>query len=131
MKSKEAVNGQEAIEINQAWHPQLIWMDLQLPFLNGLDATRLIKAQDPNPPVIIALTAQALESDELQALEAGCDGYLRKPYEAAQIFEKMAQHLGLTYRYETLSPPTSMTEAAALIPDQLAPDARPLGTAPL
>lgn len=116
---KEAVNGQEAIEINQAWQPQLIWMDIQMPILNGLDATRLIKAQDPNPPIILAITAQALESDELLAFKAGCDGYLRKPYESAQIFEKMAQHLDLTYCYETLTFTTPMTEAVVLTPKQL------------
>lgn len=97
----EAENGQKAVEINQTWQPHLIWMDLQLPLLNGLEATQLIKANNPNPPVIIALTAQALESDEVKALKAGCDDYVRKPYQAAQIFEKMAQHLDITYYYKT------------------------------
>ena len=117
---KEARNGQEAVEVNQVWQPQLIWMDLQLPILNGLEATQLIKAQDPDPPVIIAITAQALESDELQAFKAGCDDYLRKPYEAAQIFEKMAQHLEITYCYETLHSSAPVIEATPLTPDLLA-----------
>lgn len=97
----EAENGQQALDLNQTWQPHLIWMDLQLPLLNGLEATQLIKANNPNPPVIIALTAQALESDEVKALKAGCDDYVRKPYQAAQIFEKMAQHLDITYYYKT------------------------------
>lgn len=117
---KEAGNGQEAVEVNQVWQPQLIWMDLQLPILNGLEATQLIKTQDPDPPVIIAITAQALESDELQALKAGCDDYLRKPYEATQIFEKMAQHLEITYCYETLHPSAPVIEATPLTSDLLA-----------
>lgn len=97
----EAENGQKAVEINQTWRPHLIWMDLQLPLLNGLEATQLIKAHNPHPPVIIALTAQALELDEVKALKAGCDDYVRKPYQADQIFEKMAQHLDITYYYKT------------------------------
>lgn len=96
-----AENGQQAIDINQAWQPHLIWMDLQMPLLKGLEATQLIKTNDPNPPVIIAITAQALASDEAKALQAGCDDYVRKPYQAAQIFEKMAQHLDITYYYKT------------------------------
>lgn len=114
---KEAENGQQAVEINQTWHPHLIWMDLQLPLLNGLEATQLIKAQDSDPPVIIALTAQALESDEVKALKVGCDDYLSKPYQAAQVFDIMAKHLDITYRYDTPCPsrpsayPISLTTA--------------------
>ncbi|MGR3277497.1 PAS domain S-box protein [Acaryochloris marina NIES-2412] len=118
---KEAENGQEAVDSNQTWQPHLIWMDLQLPLLNGLEATQLIKAHDPNPPVIIAITAQALESDEVKALKAGCDDYLRKPYQAAQVFDKMAQHLDLTYCYDTPSPPRSSTNPIPLTTEQLDP----------
>lgn len=116
---KEAENGQEAVDINRTWQPHLIWMDLQLPLLNGLEATKIIKDQDPNPPVIIAITAQALESDEVKALKAGCDDYLRKPYQATQVFDKMAQHLDITYRYETLNP-SRTSEPVSLTTDALA-----------
>lgn len=116
---KQAQDGQQALNINQAWQPHLIWMDLQLPLLNGLEATKQIKAQSHNPPVIIALTAQALESDEVKALKAGCDGYLRKPFEAAQIFDKMAQHLNLTYRYKALHHSKSFDNTNSLTADKL------------
>lgn len=116
---KEAENGQEAVDFNQTWHPHLIWMDLQLPLLNGLEATRLIKAQTQNPPVIIAITAQALEADEVKALKAGCDNYLRKPYKATQVFDKMAQHLDITYRYDTPSPTRPATNPIPLTIKQL------------
>lgn len=101
---KEAEDGQQAVDINQTWQPHVIWMDLQLPLLNGLEATQLIKNKDPDPPVIIALTAQALKSDEAKALKAGCDDYLCKPYQAAQVFDKIAQHLDVTYRYDASNP---------------------------
>ncbi|WP_262562769.1 response regulator [Acaryochloris sp. CCMEE 5410] len=102
------------------WQPHLIWMDLQLPLLNGLEATQLIKAQD-NPPVIIAITAQALEADEVKALKAGCDNYLRKPYQAAQVFDKMAQHLDITYRYDVSHPSRPSTQPTPLTREQLTP----------
>ncbi|BDM80407.1 PAS domain S-box protein [Acaryochloris marina] len=117
---KEAVNGQEAVDLNRTWQPHLIWMDLQLPVLNGLEATQLIKSQNPNPPVIIAITAQALESDEVKALKAGCDDYLRKPYQAAQVFEKMAQHLDITYRYKTSNSSHTSADPISLSADELA-----------
>ncbi|MGR3278954.1 PAS domain S-box protein [Acaryochloris marina NIES-2412] len=118
---QEAENGQEAVDINRTWHPHLIWMDLQLPLLNGLEATQLIKAQTPDPPVIIAITAQALESDEVKALKAGCDDYLTKPYQASQVFEKMAQHLDIAYRYDTPNPSRPSSNPIPLTIEQLAP----------
>lgn len=116
---KEAVNGQQAVDLNREWKPHLIWMDLQLPVLNGLEATRLIKDQDSDPPIIIALTAQALDSDELLALKAGCDDYVRKPYQAAQIFDKMARHLDLNYRYESPNPTRTLSAPIPLTVDLL------------
>lgn len=95
---REAVDGQEAIAINYAWHPHLIWMDLQMPRINGIEATKRIKS-GPHPPVIIALTAQAFAEDEHQAIAEGCDDYVRKPCQETVIFEKIAQHLGVTYQY--------------------------------
>lgn len=116
---KEAENGQQAVDINHSWHPDLIWMDLQMPVLSGLEATKLIKDHAPKPPVIIAITAQALESDEVQALKVGCDDYIRKPYQAVQIFEKMAQHLDITYRYDAPHQSRSVIEPTPLTADQL------------
>jgi|GEM_PF-154888 len=95
---EEAVNGYDAIALNRDWQPHLIWMDLQMPMLNGLEATRQIKAE-PHAPIVIALTAQAFAEDEEQALAIGCDDYVRKPCHETTIFEKIAQHLGVVYRY--------------------------------
>lgn len=96
---REAQNGHEAITLNRDWKPHLIWMDLQMPELNGLEATQHIKS-DPHAPIIIALTAQAFAEQEVQALEAGCDDYVRKPCHETVLFEKMAQHLGITYLFD-------------------------------
>lgn len=95
---REAVNGQDAITLNSQWNPHLIWMDLQMPELNGIKATQQIKSE-PHSPVIIALTAQAFAGDEERALAIGCDDYVRKPCNETTIFEKIAQHLGVTYQY--------------------------------
>lgn len=96
---KEASNGQEAIELNQAWSPDLIWMDIRMPVLNGIEATQVIKSC-ANPPVVIALTAQAFAEDEHAAMAAGCDDYVYKTYKGNTIFEKMAQYLDVRYRYQ-------------------------------
>lgn len=116
---QEAVNGQEAIILNRDWHPHLIWMDLQMPLLNGLEATQRIKAE-PHAPVIIALTAQAFAEDKEQALAAGCDDYVRKPCQESLLFDKIAQHLGLTYQYSNLELESQLAHQFSLPLDRLA-----------
>lgn len=74
--------------------PDLILLDIQLPIMDGLTLARIIKADDKISAVrIIALTAFAMKSDELRALEAGCDGYLSKPIDAEIFPEQIEQHL--------------------------------------
>ncbi|MGV0025302.1 ATP-binding protein [Phormidesmis priestleyi] len=96
---QEAVNGQAAIDLWQNWSPDLIWMDLRMPVLNGFEATRQIKAASNQAPVIIALTGSAFEEDRLTALSLGFDDFVRKPIQTTTIFEKMAEHLGVRYIY--------------------------------
>jgi signal transduction histidine kinase/DNA-binding response OmpR family regulator len=96
---REATNGQEAIALWQSWSPHLIWMDIRMPVMDGLNATKQIKATGEKAPIIIALTASAFEEDRLAALSAGCDDFVRKPFRVEVIFEKMAQQLGVRYRY--------------------------------
>jgi len=73
-----AMNGIEAVRLHAEVHPDLILMDIQMPELNGLDATRLIRKVDQEVP-IIALTAYAFESERLAFMEAGGSGYISKP----------------------------------------------------
>ena len=76
----EASNGQEALEAVATETPDLIFMDLKMPMMDGWEATRRIRAMAGGERIpIIALTAQAMAGDEEKALAAGCDDYVAKP----------------------------------------------------
>ncbi|HBW57017.1 MAG TPA: hybrid sensor histidine kinase/response regulator [Oscillatoriales bacterium UBA8482] len=98
---QEAINGEEAIELWLSWQPDLIWMDMRMPVMDGMEATRSIRgySQKENSPIIIALTANAFEEERAQVLQAGCDDFVSKPFQEYIIFEKMATYLGLEYEY--------------------------------
>jgi CheY-like chemotaxis protein len=113
----EATNGREAIDLWQSWEPHLIWMDMRMPIVDGYEATRQIKSHlKGQATVIIALTASTLEEERAIVLSSGCNDFVRKPFRAETIFEKMAQFLGVRYIYEdaynevvpTLMPPQSI-----------------------
>ena len=96
-----AENGREAVEQWQRHHPQLIWMDIRMPVMNGYEATQAIKRQSAGQaPVIIALTASVFENERSHILQVGCDDFVRKPISATELFDKLAQHLGVRYRYQ-------------------------------
>jgi len=98
---REATNGKEAIAQWKAWHPHLIWIDMQMPIMTGEEAAREIKALDHlSETKLIALTASAFEENRTAALDSGCDDFVSKPVQAISIFSKMSQHLGVQYRYE-------------------------------
>lgn len=100
LEVREVVNGQDAIAIWQEWQPDLTWMDIRMPGLNGYETTQQIRAMDQEKTsIIIALTAQASQSDHALALAAGCNDYLSKPFQEETVFLKMAEHLGLKYVY--------------------------------
>jgi CheY-like chemotaxis protein len=76
----EATNGAEAIDAVERLRPDLIFMDLKMPVMDGWEATRRIRQLDTGKRIpIIALTAQAMSGDEQRAIDAGCDDYLAKP----------------------------------------------------
>ncbi len=99
---KEAVDGKEGLELFESWHPQLIWMDMRMPVMDGYDATRAIRnSKSGNRDVpIIALTAHAFEEERKEIVEAGCDELLRKPFREAEIFDLIAKYLGVRYVYK-------------------------------
>ena len=100
---REAANGQEAIEIWDFWEPHLIWMDMRMPVMDGYEATRRIKATTKGQAtVIIALTASALEEDRVVMLSEGCDGYMRKPFREADLFDALDHHLGVRFVYQEM-----------------------------
>ncbi|HEY5003312.1 MAG TPA: response regulator [Ktedonobacteraceae bacterium] len=75
-------------------HPQLILMDIQLPGMDGLTLTRLLKA-DPHTRdiLIVALTAYAMKGDQQKALDAGCDAYIAKPIDRLSFLGSIRQYL--------------------------------------
>ena len=98
---REATNGQEAINLWKSWSPHLIWMDMRMPVMDGFEATKQIKTVGSLAPVVIALTGSAFEEERTAVLSKGCDDYVRKPFRANVIFEKMAEHLGVRYLYDS------------------------------
>jgi PAS domain S-box-containing protein len=98
---REASNGEEAIALCKTWYPDLVWMDMRMPVMDGYEATKRIKTAIDSPPVVIALTGSAFEEDRIVALSTGCDDFVRKPFRAEVIFEKMAEYLEVKYIYAT------------------------------
>ena len=96
-----ASSGPEAIRIFAEFKPDLVWMDIRMPGMDGIEATRAIKATPSGRQTkIIAITASALRDEEGPILASGCDGIVYKPFREHEIFEALAQHLELEYEYE-------------------------------
>lgn len=126
---RTAENGSEAIDLWKDWRPHLIWMDIQMPIMDGYVATRQIRTLEgdrgdegdkegkrdkgvftssppspSSPPSnsrtkIIAITANAFKNDQEASLQAGCDDYIAKPFSETILFDKMAHYLGVRYQY--------------------------------
>ncbi|MBF0621284.1 MAG: PAS domain S-box protein [Magnetococcales bacterium] len=102
-QTREAKNGQEALEIFGRWHPDLIWLDMRMPVMDGYETVRRIRSlADGQDVVIVALTASAFKEDVGRITDAGCNAVLHKPYQEYEIFDLMAELLGLSYTYQTL-----------------------------
>jgi len=90
----EAVTGEEGVAAAESHRPDLILMDIQLPGLDGYEATRQIKA---NPDLqhipIIVVTSYALSGDDVKAYEAGCDDYVSKPFSPRELLAKIREYL--------------------------------------
>ena len=90
----EAENGEQALAAVARQRPDLILMDIQLPVLDGYEATRRIKADPALRSIpIIAVTSYALSGDEAKARAAGCDDFIPKPYSPRQLLAKVRQYL--------------------------------------
>ncbi|WP_431200245.1 response regulator [Mucilaginibacter sp. P25] len=88
----EALNGQIAVDLANQNSYDLIIMDLQMPVMNGFEATAVIKQKQPDLP-IIALTADAMPETYQQALEAGMCDYLTKPFVPEVLYSKLVKHI--------------------------------------
>lgn len=91
----EAHDGAEGVAKAAEHRPDLILMDIQMPVMDGYEATRRIKANpDLKAIPVIAVTSYALSGDEAKTREAGCDGYIAKPYSPRQMLAKVREILG-------------------------------------
>ncbi|PZU92622.1 MAG: hybrid sensor histidine kinase/response regulator [Pseudanabaena sp.] len=103
---REVSNGQDAIAVWQSWSPDLIWMDVRMPILNGYEATSEIrrieasrKSEEASNVCIIALTANLLDLSEQDLYAHGFNDFVAKPFTEDAVFAMMAKHLNLKYTY--------------------------------
>ena len=90
----EAMDGLEGVAMATTQRPDLILMDIQMPAIDGYEATRRIKADPATATIpIIAVTSFALSGDDVKAFEVGCAGYVTKPYSPRQLLAKVREHL--------------------------------------
>lgn len=99
----EAANGEEAIAIAKAKRPEFIWMDIRMPVMDGLTATRRIKDLEPEyKTVIAAISAHVFEEERDSILAAGADDMLGKPFLEHDVFRMMEKHLDIAFVQEPL-----------------------------
>ena len=114
---EEAVNGRKALEVSKRWSPDVIFMDIRMPVMDGYEATRRLKNGEGGKPVpVIAVTASILGEAEKKVKQAGADTYISKPYQEWEVFSALSQVLGLRYVYadEERGEPSIASKSAAL-----------------
>lgn len=90
---ERAKNGQEAVEMVDKNQYDIVLMDIKMPIMNGLEATKAIKEKHPDLP-ILALTANAFDSDRQLAMDAGCNDFLSKPVSSEECLETIKRYIG-------------------------------------
>jgi signal transduction histidine kinase/CheY-like chemotaxis protein len=113
---EEAVNGQQGVEQFIKWQPHFIWMDRRMPIMDGIAATRKIRALANGDKVkIVAVTASVFTEQRQEFLNAGIDDIVGKPYRDDEIFACMTKHLGVRFIYDE---PVNGNEAAEQLLNQ-------------
>jgi CheY-like chemotaxis protein len=133
----EAADGKEAVEAWMHWNPDLIWIDMRMPIMDGYEAVRTIRSYGASTEkpvegasvsewqerstkvVIIALTAGAFDHDRERVLAAGCDDIVIKPFRENTIFEKMVEYLGVRFDYEDATARTQAEPGSRLAAERL------------
>lgn len=125
---KTAFNGEEGITAFEEWSPHAVLMDVRMPVMDGYEAIRRIKATSKGcATLVVALTASAFESDRYEAMAAGADDHLSKPFQQEMLLVKLGKVSGLQYVYdESASTPDDdegphlpTGEEVAALPEQL------------
>ncbi len=92
--TNEATNGKLGVELAKTSKPDLILMDIQMPEMDGLEATRILKTDAATKDIpILALSSYAMKGDKERILAAGCDGYLAKPLDIKELLKIVAEYL--------------------------------------
>jgi CheY-like chemotaxis protein len=95
---QEASDGAQALDVIGKWQPELVLMDWRMPVLDGVDATRRLRADSSLPqPCVVLMTASAFGGERQQALAAGADDFLHKPVEQDKLFRILQQQLAVQY----------------------------------
>ncbi len=123
-----ANNGQMAVEMARSWQPDLILMDLRMSVLDGIEAIREIRqlaadessGVEHSQPKIIALSASSVQSEHTDAIAAGCDDFIRKPFKENALFGAIAQQLDTRYTYRESSKQTESPQQQNSSPDDSA-----------
>jgi signal transduction histidine kinase/DNA-binding NarL/FixJ family response regulator len=111
---RDAVNGREGVSIATEWMPDLIFMDIRMPVMNGKDAARAIRRnEETRHRPIIALTAHALEEEIRDIRAAGCDDVVSKPYHENDIYAMLRKHLNVRFVIEHTAQKNSPMELSA------------------
>lgn len=96
---REAKNGMQAVVQAKEWQPDLILMDVVMPEMDGLEASRRILQTSTRPIPIIAVSAKAFETERFQSLEAGCQEHLTKPVDTEKLLQILERYLPLSWCY--------------------------------
>jgi CheY-like chemotaxis protein len=116
----DSENGATAIRIWEQSNPNLILMDVHMPVMDGLEATRRIKAtpEGKRTPIVV-LSASALDEDRIGIEKCGADDFLMKPCLENQLLERIASHLKISYEYEDLNEEDSLADKADISEEDL------------
>lgn len=100
----EATNGREGIKLARTNKPDLVLMDIQLPVMDGIEATRILKSDPETKNIpILALTSYAMKGDKEKILQAGCDAYLAKPVDVQEFLAKVAKYCPAHLKQKSVS----------------------------
>jgi len=113
----ETRNGKEALEFVPEFRPHLILMDVKMPVMDGLTATRKIRRLTRFARIpIIAVSASAFGEDRERSIDAGCDGFITKPLRFEELLEEIRRHLGLTWLHESAAAGQGPDESMSVPP---------------